>query len=66
MPKLPTWLSLVARQMRLGAILDHPEPVLARDRHDRVHVRRLPVQVNRYDADGPRRDRRLRSPRDRW
>ena len=43
--------------MRLRAILDHPELVLARDRHDRVHVRRLAVQMHRDDADRARRDR---------
>src|SRR5665647_225570 len=52
-------LALVARQMRLRAILDDPELVLARDRHDRIHVCRLSVQMHRNDADRARRDRRL-------
>ena len=37
-------LALVARQMRLRAILDYPKLVLARDRHDRVHIRRLAIE----------------------
>jgi hypothetical protein len=52
-------LPLVARQMRLRAVFDDPELVLARDRHDRIHVRRLPVKMHRNDADRARRDRRL-------
>ena len=59
MPKRADLPALVARQMRLRAILDHPELVLARDRHDRIHVGRLPVQMHRDDADGARRDRGL-------
>ena len=42
--------------MGLGAIFDHPKFVPSRDRHDRIHVRRLPVQMHRNDADRPRRD----------
>ena len=45
--------------MRLRAILHHPELVPARDRHDRIHVGRLPVKMHRNDADGARRDRGL-------
>ena len=52
-------LAFIAGQMRLRAILHHPELVLVRDRHDRVHVRRLSVQMHGNDPDGAWRDRGL-------
>jgi hypothetical protein len=36
-------LAFIARQVRLRAILHHPELGLARDRHDRIHIRGLSV-----------------------
>src|SRR5436189_984325 len=49
-------LSLIAGEMRLGAIFYNPQIMLSCDRHDRAHVRRLPVEVNGNDTDGGRRD----------
>ena len=49
-------LSVVAGQMRLGAIFYHPQIMLSCDRHDRAHVRWLSIKMNRNDADGGRRD----------
>jgi len=42
-----------------GRNLHHPELVLPRDRHDRVHVGRLPIKMHGNDADRTRRDPRL-------
>ena len=47
--------------MRLGAILDHPKPVLVGDAHHRIHVRWLPVEMHRNDADRSRRNERFES-----
>src|SRR6185312_12907655 len=52
-------LALVTRQMRLRAVLDHPQFVLVRDRHDLVHIRWLAVEMHRNDADRAWRDRCL-------
>ncbi len=45
--------------MRLGAILDHLQPVPRRNLHQRVQIDALAVQVNRHDRLGLRRNRRL-------
>ena len=52
-------LSAPASAVRLGCVFDHFQIVLARDLHDRVHVARLAVKVDRDDGFRPRRDRRL-------
>jgi hypothetical protein len=43
----------------LGRVLEHREPVLGCDRQDRIHVRRVAVEVDRQDQLRARRDRRL-------
>src|SRR5436309_9108071 len=49
-------LSLIAGEMRLGAIFYNPQIMLSRDCHDRTHVGRLSIKMNRNDADGGRCD----------
>ena len=49
-------LSVVAGEMCLGAIFYHPQIMLSCDRHDRAHVGRLSIKMNRNDADGGRCD----------
>ena len=51
--------AVVFGAVRLGGVLDHDQAVLPGDLHDRVHVGRLAVEVDRHDGLGPRRDRRL-------
>ena len=45
--------------MSLAGVLDHDQAVSPGDRDDRVHVGRLPVEVNRHDRLGARPDRVL-------
>ena len=42
--------------VRLGRILDHREPVPLRNRAERVHIDRVPVDVHRHHSAGARRD----------
>ena len=42
--------------MRLGGVFDHDEAVSIRDLHDRIHIRRLTIEMHREDCLGPRRD----------
>src|SRR5690349_18279637 len=39
--------------VRLRGVLDDDEPVAARDLDNRIHVRRLPIQMNRHDGPRP-------------
>ena len=50
---------VIERPERARRVLDHPEAVIARDRHDRIHVRRQAEEVDRDDPDGAGRDLRL-------
>src|SRR5688572_30891318 len=52
-------LALVLGAVRLTRILDHHQTVLSGDRHDWIHVRRLPEQVHGNDRFGPRCNRGL-------
>src|SRR5262245_13139937 len=52
----PHELSMVSGEMGLGAIFYDPKIVLLCDGHDYLHVRRLPVQVDRNDSDRSGRD----------
>ena len=47
-----------------AGVLDDREAVPVGDRDERVHVGHEPVQVDRHDRPGPRRDRRLDQRRD--
>src|SRR3989338_398125 len=44
----------VKSAVRLGAILDHPEPFSLRDLHDRIHVAWFSVQMDHHDRTGLR------------
>ena len=55
--------ALILRAVRLCRVLDHHQPVPARDIHDGVHVGRLSEEVNRHDRPGARRNGCL-DPRD--
>ena len=44
--------------LRLRHVLDHREPMPAGQRHDRLHVGRLAVEMDGHDRPGARRDRR--------
>ena len=59
MPQASGPAAFVARALGLRIVLQHFQPVLLRQRHDRIHVRGLPVKVHRDDGLGPRRDRRF-------
>src|SRR5437762_794373 len=52
-------LPFVFGQMSLRTIFDHPEIMLLRDRHDRVHVCGLAVEMNWNKTDRRRRNLRL-------
>src|SRR5207249_4672368 len=45
-------LSLIAGEMRLGAVFYDPQVAFSCDRHDRAHVGCLSIKMNRNDADG--------------
>src|SRR6476661_10323062 len=43
----------------LCSVFDDFQSMFPSDLHDRVHIARLAVKMNRYDRFGPRRNRRL-------
>ena len=51
--------SLVLGAVRLRGVLDHHQTVALGDLEDRVHLRRLAVEVHRHDGSGALGDRRL-------
>ena len=44
------WFSIERRPMCLGGILDYPQSILSRKSQNRIHIRHLPIQVNRQDG----------------
>ena len=44
--------AVVRRHVRLGAVLDHEQVVLAGQFHDRTHHRRVALQVHHHDGNG--------------
>ena len=58
-PEAADATAAVLGAVRLGRVLDHDQAVPPRDRQDRIHVGRLPVQVHREDRLGALGDRRL-------
>jgi hypothetical protein len=48
--------------MGLARVFDHDQAMVARDRHDGVHIGHVAVQVNRNDPPRKRPDRRLEAP----
>src|ERR1700739_1855687 len=57
--KRPNDSPSVFGRMGLGAVFNDPQVVPTRDRHDRVHVRRLTVEMDRNDTDGCRSNLRF-------
>ena len=55
----PDHLSLPTRAVGLSAVLDHFEVVGSREFHDRPHIGRLAIQVNRDNCTGPGSELRL-------
>ena len=49
----PDVLTLVVGSMCLGAVFNDSQVMLAGDRHDFVHGRRVPKQVDRYNGFSP-------------
>ena len=58
-PSVPVFLPLYDAAEGLGVVLDHEQVVLLGERHDRVHVADVAVEVHRHDRLGPRRDQLL-------
>src|SRR5687768_14716992 len=53
----------VFRSMRLSRVFDHRYAMPARYLHDRIHVGRLPEEMNRNDRFRSRRNDRFEGPR---
>ena len=53
---MPTTLPAILRAVRLRGVFDQRQIVLAANRQQRVQVRRVPVEMDRQDRLGARRD----------
>src|SRR5215207_5719824 len=59
MTKTAALSPLVTGTLSLGGILDHLQVISLGECQQRIHIRRLPVKMNRQDGTRSRSDRRL-------